>query len=81
MSSLAGCANLDHGLRVALVVEEAARRHDDGVLFSDNLGAGRDLERAGDAVDTGVKVDDLASSGGAVDDALQGGGIIRDGIT
>lgn len=81
LSSLAGCANLDHGLRVVLVIEEASGRHDDGVLLSNNLCARGDIERAGDAVDTSIKVDNLARGSGTVDDTLQSGGVIRDRIT
>lgn len=81
LSSLARCANLNHGLRVALVIEEASGRHDDGVFLSNNLRARGDTERAGDAVDTGIKVHDLACSSGTVDDTLQSGRVIGDRVT
>jgi hypothetical protein len=72
---------LDHRLRVGLVIEEAPRRHDDGIFLSHQLRAWGNGKRASDAVDTSIEVHHFTRSRGTVDDLLKSRSIICDRIT
>ena len=57
----ARCADLDDDLGVGVVEELATGSGNDRPSLTDNLGAGGDLEGAGDEVGTGINEDDLAA--------------------
>ena len=77
---VAGLANLEDGLRVGLVVEGFAVRHDQGPDLTGDLDVLGHLDSVGDEIGAVVKVDNLAIRR-FVKDGLESGGVVRNAVT